>query len=289
MKEEEFNKRFIIVLLLIFLLAIITFEAFQQLFYIQRFDLENTNNISIFRLLRAQLYRWGIWLALTPFLWMLSIRKSVKIKFTSKDLLHYIGSILLLVFVAIVIISIINVVINQGTFSEFSSNYLPFFIYQKGLVFTLGYAAVSVILYQYFANKQLQIKVQELSEVKNINQDLYKKLKNENEDTSSILNIKIGNKHKIIPIKNIRWIESDDYCVKIHTDNDISYSMRSSLKSLEDKLSTNNFLRVHRNALVNMKMAKEMDFSNTPKLILEDATEVLISKSKIKKVRDFLK
>jgi DNA-binding LytR/AlgR family response regulator len=156
-------------------------------------------------------------------------------------------------------------------------------------VFTLGYAAVSVILYQYFANKQLQIKVQELSEVKNINQGLYKKLKNENEDTSSILNIKIGNKHKIIPIKNIRWIESDDYCVKIHTDNDISYSMRSSLKSLEDKLSTNNFLRVHRNALVNMKMAKEMDFSNTPKLILEDATEVLISKSKIKKVRDFLK
>lgn len=46
-KTGGFNKRFIIVLLLILLLSIITFEAFQQLFYIQRFDLVNEGNISI--------------------------------------------------------------------------------------------------------------------------------------------------------------------------------------------------------------------------------------------------
>lgn len=289
MKSTEFSKNFIIILLIVFLLAIITFEAFQQLFYIQRFDLVNADKVSILELFQGQSIRWGIWLLFTPFLWRFSLLKSVKIKFTPKDLLHYVGIIFLLVFIAAFFISIVSILLNGDSFTELFSNYLPFFIYQKGLVFLMAYTAMSVVLHQYFINKKLLIKVEELSEVKKVNHSLYEKLSSQKiDDSSTVLNIKIGNKHKIIPIKTICWIESDDYCVKIHTDNAISYSMRSSLKSLETKLKNNNFLRVHRNALVNMSMAKEINFSNTPKLILENATEISISKSKIKTVKNFL-
>jgi DNA-binding LytR/AlgR family response regulator len=289
MKNTEFSESFIIGLLVVFLLGIITFEAFQQLFYIQRFDLANANNVSIVDLFKGQLLRWGVWLLFTPILWKFSLLKSVKIKFTSKDLLQYIGVIFILIFIAVFFISVASILINGDSFLQLITDYLPFFIYQKGLVFFMAYSAMSVVLYQYFINKKLQIKVEELSEVKKVNNNLYKKLSNQKiDDSSTVLNIKIGNKHKIIPIITICWIESDDYCVKIHTDNAISYSMRSSLKALENKLENNNFLRVHRNALVNMSMAKEMDFSNSPKLILENNTEISISKSKIKSVKDFL-
>ena len=289
MKNTEFSKSFIIGLLIVFLFAIISFEAFQQLFYIKRFDLGNVNNISILELIRGQSYRWGIWLLLTPFLWRFTLIKSVKTKLTTKDLLQYAGVILMLVFFAALLISIMNILINGDSFSQLIPDYLPFFIYQKGLVFFMAYSAMSIVLHQYFINEKLQIKVEELSDLKKVNHNLYKKLSNQKiDDSSTVLNIKIGNKHKIIPITSISWIESDDYCVKIHTDNAISYSMRSTLKALENKLESNNFLRVHRNALVNMNMAKEIDFSSSPKLILKNTTEISISKSKIKTVKDFL-
>lgn len=288
MKQTNFNAKYYIVLGIIFLLAIIAFEAFQQLFYVQRFDLGNSDMISVFELLKGQTYRWGIWLLFVPILWVFSKKKSVKIKFSGQDLLQYIFLIIGLVIIAIMIISFIALLNNNEVLNQYFSNYLPFFIFQKGLVFLLAYTGLAVISYQYLINKKLQIKVQELHAVKKDNIGLYKKLKNKIDDSSKVLNIKIGNKHKIIPIATISWIESDDYCVKIHTNDAISYSMRSTLKSMEGKLKSYNFLRVHRNALVNMKMAKEIDFSNYPKLILSDLSEISISKSKIKSVKDFL-
>lgn len=288
MKPTSFNTKFYITLGVVFLIGIVAFEAFQQLFYIQRFDLGNTENVSVFELFRGQTYRWGIWLLFTPILWIFSKRKSVKIEFSAQDLLEYIFVIFGLVILAIAVISLISLLINNNSFNQYFSNYLPFFIFQKGLVFLMAYSGLAVISYQYFINKKLQVKVQELHDVKEDNIELYKQLKNKIDDSTKVLNIKIGNKHKIIPIITICWIESDDYCVKIHTNDAISYSMRSTLKSLEDKLKDNNFLRVHRNALVNMKMAKEIDLSNSPKLILSDLSEIIISKSKIKSVKDFL-
>ncbi len=288
MSQIKFNTTFYVILGVTFLIGIIVFEAFQQLFYIQRFNIGNTDAISLLELFKGQSYRWGTWLVLTPFLWLFTKKKSIKTIFSAVDLLQYMAVILVLSFVAILLISLLNIILFNDSFDELLSNYLPYFLFQKGLIFLMAYTGLAAISYQYLINKKLQIKVQELVDVKNDNIGLYKKLKNKIEDSSKVLNIKIGNKHKIIPITTICWIESDDYCVKIHTNDAISYSMRSTLKSLEDKLKDNSFLRVHRNALVNMKMAKEIDLSNSPKLILSDLSEITISKSKIKSVKDFL-
>ena len=108
------------------------------------------------------------------------------------------------------------------------------------------------------------------------------------EDRSSVLNIKIGNKQKIIPFESIYWIEADDYCSKVHTKNDSAYTMRISLKALEEKLS-NNFLRVHRKAIVNMNSVEEFKNNGSSLLVLKNKTEVLVSNSKRKFVKDYYK
>jgi len=288
MENNTLNRNILVLLLLVFISSIVVFESLQQLFYIRQFNLANANDISFFRILKSQSYRWITWLLVGTLLWFFAKKKSVKTKFVITDLFQYLGVILLLVFFSILIISLLEKLLNGSSFSDFISNYIPFFTFQKALVFTIGYTAVAVFLHFYFANEKLQIKVHELSEIRKENMNLYEKLKSNIDDQSPVLNIKIGNKRKIIPIKSISWIESDDYCVKVHTDDYISYSMRSTLKLLEKKLSNSNFLRIHRKALVNMSKAKEIDFSNSPKLILEDKIEVPISKSKLKKVKDFL-
>ncbi len=63
--------------------------------------------------------------------------------------------------------------------------------------------------------------------------------------------------------------------------------MRSSLKALEEKLNTN-FMRVHRKAIVNMTMAKELNLSQTPNLTLNNDEQVIVSKRNLKSVKKYL-
>lgn len=196
---------------------------------------------------------------------------------------------MVLVLVNITIISL-SQLISHGesfTFKKFIFEYVQFYVFQKAPIYILGYIAITIILHLFFANEQLQIKIQNLSEVKKTNANLYKQLSKYNDDNAKVLNIKIGNKRKIIPVTDIYWIEADDYCVKVHTNKDACYTMRSSLKALNDKLG-NNFLRIHRKAIVNMDMAKELNLSNTPKLILRNDIEIPISKSNLKLVKNFI-
>ena len=151
----------------------------------------------------------------------------------------------------------------------------------------LSYILISIIFYFYYVNNQLSVEVQELKKIKEINIDLYKKLKTTLEDKSQVLNIKVGNKRKIVPVDDIYWIEADDYCAKVHLADNSSYSMRVSLNSLENTLD-DKFIRVHRKAIVNMSMIKEYNLSQKPSLILKDNTAIPVSKSKIKKVKVFL-
>ncbi|MEZ4795834.1 MAG: LytTR family DNA-binding domain-containing protein [Flavobacteriaceae bacterium] len=173
------------------------------------------------------------------------------------------------------------------SFNLLFSEFIPFFTFQKAPIYTLGYIAIAIILHFHFTNEQLQIEVQKLSELKNSHQKEYESLRSNIDDKAKILNIKIGNKHKIIAVDNINWIESDDYCVKVHTTEGSAYSMRSSLKELETKLN-GQFLRVHRTAIVNMDRAKSLNNSSSPSITLQDNSIIEVSKSNLKKVKDYL-
>jgi len=286
LKAISNSRRSVLIIALVILIAI-TFETLQQLYYINRFQL--ASDVTFWSILKTQSYRWLIWLAFSAVLiWYiksLSTRQN-----TSFNQFKLIAIIFSLVFTNIIIISVLQMVFSNSEFlfSDLFSEYIPFFTYQKAPIYTLGYIAISLILYLFFENEKLQIEVQKLSELKLTNSKLYKELSTQVDEKSTVLNIKIGNKRKIIPVEQISWIEADDYCVKVHTTLNKTYTMRSSLKALEEKLN-NNFLRVHRKAIVNMDLAKELHLANTPNLILQNETQVPVSKSNLRLVKDFLK
>ncbi|WP_422105686.1 LytR/AlgR family response regulator transcription factor [Winogradskyella sp.] len=195
-----------------------------------------------------------------------------------------------LVIINIVIISISQQMTGSDPFSMelFITEYLQFFMYQKAPMYTLGYIAMTVIMHLYYVNEQLHIKIQNLSELKVTNTELYEQLKRRIDDKSSILNIKIGNKRKIVPVTDILWIEADDYCVKVHTIADDTYTMRSSLKALDEKLD-DNFIRVHRKALINADFIEELyTSSGSTYLTLKNKIQIPVSKKNLSVVRKLI-
>ncbi|HMC01918.1 MAG TPA: LytTR family DNA-binding domain-containing protein [Flavobacteriaceae bacterium] len=279
-------KRTLLIILIILCLAI-TFESFQQLYYINRYQL--AADVTFFGVAKCQALRWIVWLLLSYILYKYAETNASKTKLSTLDIIKYSLLITGLVILGIIIISILQFFVSDTPFdlSLLFEEYIPFFSFQKAPIYTLGYIAVAIILNLYFANLKLQIDVLELAELKKTNQNLYHKLRATNDDKTNILNIKIGNNHKIILVNDISWIEADDYCVKVHTSNLKTYTMRSSLKALEEKLN-NNFLRVHRKAIVNMDVAKELKLSQSPYLLLQNNEEIPISKSNLKAVKDFI-
>ncbi|WP_298897532.1 LytTR family DNA-binding domain-containing protein [uncultured Psychroserpens sp.] len=274
---------FIIALVLIF--AVI-FETFQQIYFVTRYNI--VENVSFFDVLKSQLNSWIIWSMMSSVLFFYTKSQSTK-KLDNVKIFKYALVIFALVVLCIFIISLSRLLYSNDDFSFtlLIKEYFTFFMFQKATLYTLGYIAIAMILHLYFENEKLQIEVQELSELKLTNARLFKKLNSTIDEKAKVLNIKIGNKRKIIPVEDISWIEADDYCVKVHTTTNGSYTMRSSLKALEEKLSTN-FLRVHRKAIVNMSFAKELHISGSPNLILENDMQIPVSKSNLKTVKDFL-
>lgn len=286
LQKISHNKQLITVILLVILIAI-TFETAQQLYYVKRFNL--SPDATFFELFKYQAYRWVVWAFVSYFLVIYTKNRASKEYSIPLDFYKITLLVLFLVFIDILIISFIQALLAESPFSmlDIVNEYIPFFTFQKAPIYTLGYISVAIILHFYYANKQLQVEVLALGELKKVNADLYEKLSTTFTDKTSVLNIKIGKNRKIIPVDEIYWIEADDYCVRVHTFNSAAYAMRISLKALEQKLD-HNFIRVHRNAIVNMKMVKELQNGETQKLILKDQTEVAISKSKLKSVKEFL-
>ncbi|WP_299115224.1 LytTR family DNA-binding domain-containing protein [uncultured Winogradskyella sp.] len=278
----------IIVLILFVLFLTVTFETSQQLFYLKRFNL--SDEATFFYLLKNQAYRWIIWLLLSGFIFWYVKSNSNASKISASLVFKYLGLIIGLVIMNIFIISVSQLITYDIKFSlqSFISEYMQFFMYQKAPMYTLGYIAITVIMHLYYANEKLHVKIQNLSELKVTNEELYRQLKRQIDDKSSILNIKIGNKRKIVPVIDITWIEADDYCVKVHTITNETYTMRSSLKALEEKLDTN-FIRVHRKALVNMNFTEELyTSSSSTHLTLKNKIQIPVSKKNLKIVRNFI-
>lgn len=280
--QKYYRTAFVIFLVLTF---IITFQTYQQVYYIERFNL--AQDVVFFDVLKNQIYRWFIWFFIALSLPFFVKKDSSKLLNFQMILKHCI-IITLLVVLNIVIISAIQSVDSQSA-SRMDIFYesFTFFMFQKSPMYTLGYMAFTVILFFHFENEKLQVTVQELVDLKDQHQKEYEQLKTSNIDRDHILSIKIGNKLKVIPIVNILWIEADDYCVIVHSDNKTSYSMRSSLKSLENKLPTY-FMRVHRKGIVNMHKVKEFKNGNDALLIIENNSKVPVSKINIKAVKLFL-
>lgn len=264
----------------------ITFETLQQQYYIRRFEL--AQDISFLELFKNQAYRWLIWLLL-GFALVPASRWALRQKLGLLQKSLFLGGfIVFLVVLNVFCIALIDASLQGegGNWSLIWSEFLPFFAFQKSPMYLLGYIAVSVILGQQLANEVLHFKIETLSELKKSDAARYEQLAQKQTDRAQVLNIKIGNKRKIIPVSDILWIASDDYCVKVHT-ADQSFSMRSSLKQLETTLG-HPFVRIHRQAIVNMDAVSEYRASDNAAVLIGKKEWVPVSRKNLSRVKTYL-
>jgi two-component system LytT family response regulator len=92
--------------------------------------------------------------------------------------------------------------------------------------------------------------------------------------------IKEGKRTVLVPVRDIDWIEATDYYARVHAAGK-SYLMRESLKSLAESLDRDQFVRVHRSAVVNIERVREIEKlpSGDSVAVLEDGQKVRVSRS----------
>lgn len=82
-----------------------------------------------------------------------------------------------------------------------------------------------------------------------------------------------------VAIEDIDWIEGEGNYVRLHVGNR-EHSLREALTELEKKLSSSDFLRIHRSTIVNIHHIKEIQpwFHGYHRVLLENGTELRMSR-----------
>ncbi len=288
MKTEPFNNKILIGITLILCFAMVIFEAAQQLFYLKLYNI-GPAGVTFTDLFMVQFRKWIIWLIYAIPVWFYIKIIAEKDHLIATDICKIIVVILALLACVLFTMSVVEIIVNdfELTAQKIWSEYFTFYVFQKLPIYLFGYTFLALIFYLYNKNNQLIIQVLKLNQLtkKDLAQ-FYQQKANQDLETS-VLKIKVGNTYKIISIEDIDWVEADDYCVNIHCkDNHAIYSMRSSLKALE-KILPDNFLRVHRSAIVNMNDVQEYKTQGSGLIKLKSGEEISVAKSKTKMINDF--
>lgn len=100
---------------------------------------------------------------------------------------------------------------------------------------------------------------------------------------------KDGAKINIIDVNKINYIEAQDDYVKIHT-ADNKFMKKQTMKTLENKLPENDFIRIHRSYIVNVKNIEQIELfeKESYRVILKDGTKLSASKSGYDKLKKIL-
>ena len=93
--------------------------------------------------------------------------------------------------------------------------------------------------------------------------------------------VRVREKVVVIRTEDIDWIEAADYYASIHSRGS-TYLLRETLNELEKRLDPDQFLRVHRSAIVNVDRVAEIHplFRGDCTLLLADGTRVKLSRTR---------
>ena len=268
------------------LLTIVLFEAAQQYYYIVRFNLADPEIISFWELFQGQFFRWTFWSLYAIALW----------KYVQKHPINHINRIqigryalvlFILIFFNVITISIFQNLITDGVFTAISvSEYFVFYTFQKSPIYLIAYTVLIAVVHYLISNELIEVQLHQLSKLKETNITLYEELKSKAyHDNTKFIQVKTGNRIKMVPIDSVLWIEADDYCVKIHDESGQSHTIRSSMKVLERELASSNFVRVHRKAIVNKNVVDEWRLGQEPHVLLQNKQKIMIAQSRIKHVK----
>jgi two-component system LytT family response regulator len=93
-----------------------------------------------------------------------------------------------------------------------------------------------------------------------------------------------------VRISEIDWVEASANYVKIHT-GARQHVVRDTLKSFEERLDPNRFLRVHRGAIVNLDSIQRLEpwFHGEYAVVLRDGTKLMSSRTYSERLRSLVK
>ena len=93
-----------------------------------------------------------------------------------------------------------------------------------------------------------------------------------------------------IPADEIDWIQSAANYVRLHA-GERTYMVRETMQRLVSSLDPQRFLRVHRNAIVNLASVQEFEISGQGRMsvTLRNGTKVPLSRSYQSSVRNLLR
>ena len=94
----------------------------------------------------------------------------------------------------------------------------------------------------------------------------------------------------LINVDEVDWFQAEDNYVRLHRGSE-SYLLRESLRSLEDQLNPQKFLRIHRTAIVNLDRIQELKpwFHRTCRVVLQNGTVIPMSRRFKQRLSSLLK
>jgi two-component system LytT family response regulator len=93
----------------------------------------------------------------------------------------------------------------------------------------------------------------------------------------------------LLDLQEIDWIEADDYYSAVHVGSK-RHLIRESLSSLDERLDSGHFLRVHRSAIVNLERIRELrNDGGESVLILRNGARVPVSRRRREQVNQILR
>jgi two-component system, LytTR family, response regulator len=92
--------------------------------------------------------------------------------------------------------------------------------------------------------------------------------------------LKDANRVRLLPVEQISWIEAEGVYVKLHTRDGKVHLQRGLLGSLDTALDRQQFVRIHRSALVNIDVVEELrqDAHGELVAVLRDRTEIRVGR-----------
>jgi two-component system LytT family response regulator len=93
--------------------------------------------------------------------------------------------------------------------------------------------------------------------------------------------VRIGDRTVLVPVQEVRWLQSDGNYVDLHTPNG-THTIRETLTSVESRLDPAKFIRIHRRVIVAIDFIKEMRpwFAGDQILVLRDGTKLRVTRTR---------
>ena len=93
--------------------------------------------------------------------------------------------------------------------------------------------------------------------------------------------VRIGERTVLVPVQEVRWLQSDGNYVDLHTPNG-THTIRETLTSVESRLDPAKFIRIHRRVIVAIDFIKEMRpwFAGDQVLVLRDGTKLRVTRTR---------